>query len=281
MLGNCLIRNPLTVERKLDAGALCEALLFFSKTHVVLDQATLALFVTEGFLDDFIEMLKRGYVTASYAPETPALYTDNKGGLREHLFVVVGFAGTQETGPIKRSPDALLFQLERLVEDKGKAKSYHHQLCRYLSFKKLDKSNVIKKAADDLADPGFANEIARMGLARFGVPTSKIKFSRLKVIPLAEGRFTVDTDIDFHRLQQKYVPSEPQFGVGNLFPGVGDARLDISLAAENNAAFVGNSSDQRIIEMILSKPSEYSHTPTLLRGPFTTSSPSILRPCER
>ena len=50
MLGNCLIRNPLTVERKLDTGALCEALLFFSKTHVVLDQATLAQFVTAGFL---------------------------------------------------------------------------------------------------------------------------------------------------------------------------------------------------------------------------------------
>jgi hypothetical protein len=144
-----------------------------------------------------------GYVTASYAPETPALYTDNKGGLREHFFVVIGFGGTQETGPIKRSPDALLFQLERLVGDKGRAKSYHHQLCRYLSFKKLDKSNVINRAADDLADPVFANEIARMALERFGVPLNEIKISRLKVIPLAEGKFTVDTDIDFHGLQQR------------------------------------------------------------------------------
>jgi hypothetical protein len=167
--------------------------------------------------------------------------------------VVVSIGGTQETGPIKRSPDALLFQLERLVGDKGKAKSYYRQLCKYLSFKKLDKSNVIKKAADDLTDPMFANEIARIALERFGVPPREIKFSRLNVIPLAEGRFAVDTDIDFHGLQEMYVPSEPQFSVNHLFPGVGDARLDISLAAESNAAFVGNSSDQRIIEMILSK----------------------------
>jgi hypothetical protein len=253
MLGNCLIRNPLTMDRKLDAGALCESLLFFSKTHVVLDQATLTLFVTAGFIDHFIELLKRGYVTASYAPETPALYTDNKGGLKEHFFVVIAFGGTQETGLIKRSPDALLFQLERLIGDKRKAKSVHHELCGYLSFKTLDKSNVIKKAADDLADPSFAIEIARMGLDRFGIPTNEIKFSRLNLIPLGEGRFTVDTDIDFHYLRQRYVPSEPQFGVSHLFPGVGDARLDISLAAESNSAFVGNTSDQRIIEMILAK----------------------------
>jgi hypothetical protein len=252
MLGNCLIRNPTTTENKLDAGALCEALLFFSKSHVVLDQGTLGLFVNEGFLDDFIEMLERGYITASYAPEIPGLYTDNKGGLSEHFFTVIRLGGTQETGALKRSPDALLFQLERLVGDKGKAKNYHRRLCKLVLFKNLDKSNVVAKAADDLADPAFATEIARMTLERFGVPPSEINFRRLNVLPLDNGRFALDTDIDFHYLQ-KYVPSEPQFGQNHLFPGVGDARLDISLAAERNAAFIGNSSNQRIVEMILSK----------------------------
>jgi hypothetical protein len=253
MLGNCLIRNPVTAEAKLDAGALCEALLFFSKTHIVIDQGTLALFVNAGFLDDLIEMLERGYVTASYAPELPAVFTENKGGLREHFFTVIRLSGTQETGPINRSPDALLLQLERLLEDKGKARNYHRQLCKFLSFKNLDNSNVVAKAVDDLADPAFANEIARMSLKRLGVPQSELNFSRLNIFPLAKGRFAVDTDIDFKRLQQKYVPSEPQLGVNHLFPSVGDARLDISLAAERNSAFVGNSADQRIIEMILSK----------------------------
>jgi hypothetical protein len=41
MLGNCLIRTPTKGDKTLDTGALCEALLFFSKTHVVLDQGTL------------------------------------------------------------------------------------------------------------------------------------------------------------------------------------------------------------------------------------------------
>jgi hypothetical protein len=38
-----------------------------------------------------------------------------------------------------------------------------------------------------------------------------------------------------------------------LFACVGDARLDISMAAEHNAAFVGNSANQQIVEMTLKR----------------------------
>src|SRR6266576_7331751 len=106
MLGNCLIRTPTKGDKTLDVCALCEALLFFSKTHVVLDQGTLALFANGGFLDDFIEMLARGYVTASYAPEMPVLYSTMVGGLREHHFTIMRTGGDQQTGWMKRSPDA-------------------------------------------------------------------------------------------------------------------------------------------------------------------------------
>lgn len=250
MLGNCLIRTPMQGDNSLDLGALCEALLFFSKTHVILDQATLALFANAGFLDDFIEMLKRGHVTASYAPEMPALFTKNEGGLREHLFTIIRTVGSEQGGPLKRSPDALLYQLEKHFADKGKARAYHRQLCKFVSFKSLDNGKAVAKAADDIADPRFASEIARMSLRQLGVPANEIMFSRLTVFPLGDGRFAVDTDIDFASLTKKY-PNVT--GPNDLFPGVGDARLDIFMAAEHNAAFIGNSANQRIVEMVLSK----------------------------
>jgi hypothetical protein len=145
MLGNSLIRNPITRDKKMDVGSVCESLLFFSRTHVVLDQGTLALFVTSGFLDDMIEMLKQGYLTASYSPELPVLYTSNNAGLREHHFVVVRVGGNQETGPLKRSADILLFNLNHLIGDKGKARQYHQELCKLVSFKDLEKDAVEKK----------------------------------------------------------------------------------------------------------------------------------------
>jgi hypothetical protein len=252
MLGNCLIRNPTTREKKLDVGAVCESLLFFSRTHVVLDQGTLSLFVNSGFLDDVIEMLKQGYITASYSPELPALYTSNNAGLREHHFVVIRVGGNQETGQLKRSADALLFHLESLLKDKVKAKRYHRELCKLLSFKDLEKDPVETKALEDLKDPAFASEIARMSLLNFGVPSSEIKPFRVTIMPLGNGKFAIATDIDFQRLR-KYIPSEPEFDQNLLFPGVGDARLDIFLAAKHNAAFIGNDANQRVVELILNK----------------------------
>src|SRR6266446_7053820 len=237
-------------DKALDTGALCEALLFFSKTHVVLDQGTFALFANAGFLDDFIEMLERGYVTASYAPEAPVLFSNTVGGFREHGFTIIRSGGDQQSGYLKRSPDALLFQLERHFEDKGKARNYHRQLCKFVSFKSLDNGKAVAKAADDIVEPTFAREIARMSLLQLGVPPDEIKFSRLTVFPLGDGKFAVETDIDFEGLKRKY-PGVT--GANDLFPSVGDARLDIFLAAEHNAAFIGNSANQRIIEMILSK----------------------------
>jgi hypothetical protein len=252
MLGNCLIRLPVATDGTLDAGSLCEALLFFAQTHVVLDDATLALFVRYGFLDDFIEMLERGYLTANYAPEMAALYTDNRGGLREHKFTIVRFGGTQEHGEVERSADVLLIRLERIVGDRARAKKYHRRLCKFVSFKNLDGGEAVKKASDDIGDPRFAKLVARASLEKLGVPANEIRFSKLDIIALEPGTFAVDTDIDFSHLG-RFVPAEPDLGAGHLFPAVGSARLDISLAAQRNAAFIGNGTDQKIVEAILSK----------------------------
>lgn len=253
MLGNCLVRYPTTGDKKLDMGALCEALLFFSATHLVLDQGTLSLVIQAQFLDDLIEMLERGYLTASFEPATPALYTDNKGGLKEHFYTMISIQSSPGFGSTKRGPDALLMHLERGLNDKQKARTYHRRLCKFLSFKTTDRGSLIKKAAAaDLIDPSFACQIASMSLQNFGVPLEEIKFSRLRVFPLGDDRFTVESDIDFEHLK-KFVPSEPNFGIEQLLPGVGDARLDISMAAQHNAAFIGNNANQRIVEMILEK----------------------------
>lgn len=243
----------MTSDKTLDAGALCEALLFFSKTHLILDQGTLALLVQRNFLDDLIEMLERGYVTATFERSLPVLYSDSKFGMKEHFFTLVRVESSPGFGKIKRDPDALLMHLERLIGDKQQARTYHRKLCKFVSFKTSDRGAFVKKAAAaDLTDLTFAREIASTSLQNFGVPPEEIKFSRLNVFPLADDRFAIDCDINFEHLRQ-FVPSEPEFNVNHLFPGVGDARFDISLAADHNAAFIGNSGNQKIVEMILER----------------------------
>lgn len=254
MLGNCIIRTPVDVGQRLDVGVLCEALLFFSKTHVVLDQGTLKLFAEGDFLDDFIEMLESGYLSASYTPDMPGLLSQTNGGLREHIFTMFKITSDPTYGPIRRPSDAMLLQLTRSLGDLGKAKTYVRRLSRLVSFREHDASgSMVRKAIDDLSNEAFAGEIARMSLEKLGIPASEIGPFRLAIFPTGENRFAIDTNINFDRLRKFVVATAPDLGPNHLFSGVGDARLDISLAAEHNAAFVGNESNRRVIEMVLSK----------------------------
>jgi len=254
VLGNCIIRTPVDDDKRLDVGVLCEALLFFSKTHVVLDQGTLRLFAEGGFLDDFIEMLERGYLSASYTADMPGLVSQTNGGLREHKFTMFTITADPEYGPIRRPSDAMFLQLVRSLGDRGKAKDYVRRLSRLVSFREHDASaSLVRKAVDDLSDRAFAGEIARMSLEKLGVPANEIGPFRVAIFLTSEGSFAIDTNINFDRLRKFTGATAPDLGPNHLFPGVGDARLDISLAAEHNAAFIGNEGDRRVVEMILSK----------------------------
>jgi hypothetical protein len=173
MLGNCVLRNPLRLNGTLDRGVFCESLLFFGKAHVVLDLGTLAAVVNSGFLDDAIEMMKVGYLTGNFSPQMPALYTDNKHGLREHLCTLLKFGGT--TKKELRNPEALQMQLERLVGDKGKARQYFRELAKLISFDDLDDGEVGRLGRSDLRDPDFAREVARFALLRKGIPAEELE----------------------------------------------------------------------------------------------------------
>jgi hypothetical protein len=253
MLGNCIFRNPITKNDKLDKGAICEALLFFAGAHLVIDMATLDTIVKANFLDDLIEMLKAGYLTGNFSPQTPGLHTDNKGGLREHTFTVIKLSGDQQR-PNMRNPELLESQLTRAFKDKAIAKKYHRQLADLLTFKDIGDNGVPELGRKDISDPYIAKEVVRMALRANGIPDEAITFRRFDVVPLDGFKFTVLTDIDFERLSQ-FVPESARstFTQNILLPAIADARWDIGTAASKNAAFVGSEKNEPVINMILQR----------------------------
>ena len=93
-----------------------------------------------------------------------------------------------------------------------------------------------------------------MALLGKGIPNEEIKFSFVDVLPLAENKFAITTDIDFNRLRQFLREAErATFSQNDLFPMISDARFDIGVAASQNAAFVGNERHEVIINMILQR----------------------------
>ncbi|MEA2880443.1 MAG: hypothetical protein QOF14_5639 [Hyphomicrobiales bacterium] len=253
MLGNCIMRNPSKMDGTLDKGALCESLLFFGKGHLLLDFGTMASVIHANFVDDLIAMLKAGYLTANYSPQAPVLYSDNKQGLSEHFFTVVKFGG-MDPKKWPRNPELLEAQLMRLIEDKAQAKRYHRQLCDLISFRDLDDGSLATLARNDLTDSRFATHVARMALQARGIPDAAIKLSYLDILPLQENKFAISTDLNVDELRT-FLPvgDRAAFGQNELFPSIGDARFDIHLAAQHNAAFVGNEKNQVLTNMILQR----------------------------
>jgi hypothetical protein len=253
MLGNCILRNPIKLDGKLDKGALCESLLFFGKAHLLIDLATLSTLTNANFIDDLIIMLKAGYLTANYSPQTPALYNNNQNGLLEHFFTVIKITEDQKRRKI-RNPEQLESQLIRMSDDKGRAKKHFKELADLISFEDVGDNGVPELARKDICDPFIAKEVARMALRSKGIPDEEIKFSFVEVLPLDENKFMMATDIDFNRLRQ-FLPEAERatFNRNELFPAIGDARFDIGVAASQNAAFVGNERNEAIINMILQR----------------------------
>jgi hypothetical protein len=253
MLGNCILRNPIKLDGVLDKGALCESLLFFSKTHLIIDMGTLGSLANANFVDDLILMLKAGFLTANYSPQAPGLHTDTKHGINEYLFTTVKMIGDQKT-PKMRNPELLERNLVRMSSDKTRATKQFRQLADLISFKDISDAGVSELARRDICDPYIAKEVARMKLQSKGVPDAEIKFSFIDVVPLDGNKFAMASDIDFNRLRQ-YVPADERatFGLKDLFAAMSDARFDIGIAASQNAAFVGNERNEAITSMILQR----------------------------
>jgi hypothetical protein len=207
MLGNCILRNPSTNDGELDKGSLCESLLFFSKTHLLIDMATLAAMARSDFLDVLVVMLKEGYLTGNYSPQATGLHTDNRNGVRENFFTVFKFGGDQKK-PNMRNPELMETQLARNFEDKAKARKYFRLLADLISFDDLEDNGVPTLSRKDICDPDIAREVARMSLQHYGVPEEEIKFSRIDVLPLDGFKFAISTDIDFDRIR-RFLP-EPE-----------------------------------------------------------------------
>ena len=253
MLGNCVFRNPIMKNGKLDKGALCEALLFFSKAHLVIDMATLGTMVDAGFLDDLILMLKAGLLTGNYSPQAPVLHTNNVGGLREHLFTVIKISGDPGR-PNMRNPELLESQLGRTLKDKGAARKYYRALADLISFEDVGDNGVPQMGRQDICDPYIAAEAIRLALLSKGIPANEIKLSRIQTIPLDENKFVIVTDIDFDRLRP-FLPEDDRagFSQNDLLPIISDARWDIGIAASQNAALIGNERNKTITEMMLQR----------------------------
>jgi len=209
--------------------------------------------IKAGFVDDLITMLRAGFLTANYSPQAPVLHSNVANGIKEHFFTVIKMCGDQHR-PNMRNPEILERDMLRVTEDKTAAKRQFKTLAKLISFKDVPDNGVPQLGQKDVSNAEIAREAARQSLLAKGIPEDEIRFTYLDVMPIADNKFMIATDIDFPKLA-RFVP-EPErkeFNQNILFLAIADARFDIGAAAAQNAAFIGNERNETITSILLSR----------------------------
>jgi hypothetical protein len=103
MLESAIVRKPGTQSPgDYDVGRLFEALLYYGRVHLILDQTTFPALWSKIGAEGLSELMACDSLTVSLAPEMPAMKNDTLNFETLHLPVYIRYAG-QEGAPVSHS----------------------------------------------------------------------------------------------------------------------------------------------------------------------------------
>lgn len=252
MLGNALIRNPHLKDMSFDRGVLFESLLFFDKIHVFMDVATLANILRINFMEEFLNLIDSGHLSASYSPIICGVHSDNTSGLSSHRFIIARYYGQKRSN---RARDIAQRDFKRELGESQSTNLLFKRFCDGVTF--LDKDDDLEAQAlskSDVLDPQFATEMARAVLLNAGVSPELSNTISVSTMSLAGLDFAILVHGDLSRaLNAADSGKRDTITPPHLLSPVIGARLDVRLAAKYNASFIGSDSTSDIVKTILKR----------------------------
>jgi hypothetical protein len=233
----------------LTLGDIAEALLFYGRTHLILDYGTLGDLVSRIGLEGLLRILEVPGTTAVYCEETLGASTYRTGGLETFGLVAFKLSGHVHAGRFRSTEDQLL----HLLKQKGYTAQRALPLIRKFiaraprkrySSNDFTPGGVVEAAFTDLADDGYVRFAAEQVLFA-GSDAPAFEF---RMRPLGSKLYEVITDIDFRKLSLRrglVLPDE--LTPANVLTEILSARADIALAAHYGSDFRTASVSSRLI----------------------------------
>lgn len=203
-------------DRVMDLGLLAETLLFYQKTHLLLDSASLGYFVRHLGEENFTRLLDRPDVSASFQPNVTATYTDRTAGFPLHNFAIIRRSGHRER-KFRSDDDLVEVTVERAMGGPSQqARQFSRKLCKRLSFAPLPEGkstahpdHIMLPAAGDLKDERFVRDVVQRVIAALApsvvLPAGwhlRAHFTGSAVA--GQSQFVADTNLDFTALNEQY-----------------------------------------------------------------------------
>lgn len=240
--------NPIT------AGQLAEAMLYYQKVHLIIDQGTLRNLFQQLGSENLISTLQRSDVSAVYCEEILATHTESVGVMKFHHFSAIQMYAEPD-GRRLSSEERLWTDLVRSGVEKTVAKKFAIKFLRLVPTRKFSgdrfvKGGIPKLASEDLRDESYVEKAIQLILHKVEGAPKNIDQLRFEIVNLEQGDI-VFTNIDFdeiNRRRSRCIPSLDNLSVAHLLTELLIARADIVLASHYGGDFITSSAVSSIIQ---------------------------------
>ncbi len=242
-------------------GDLSEALLFYQKVHLVLDRSSVTYFVRMIGMEQLLEVLSRGNVSAVYCRELIATQSQRFGAMVHYHFTGIEVLSQNEE---RNKRFSALDGIQDLLKDSGK---YTSRVSRKLAQQFLDKVPVkslvgkdfthgapglIEQATADLYDKSYIAEAISRSLMNTPGFSGFTKPLSLEVMPTNGSFFTVFSNLDLtstNEARARLQPAQEPLTEAHLLSDVFSARADVMLASHYGSDFKTSKSGSSIIDL--------------------------------
>lgn len=231
------------------AGQVAEALLFYQKVHLVLDNRSIqALLKTLGG-PGLISLLSRDDISATQTEEilgTRAVSTPPLADVYDYIATLIAGNVNKPELKLNTRKKRLVHWLNRWGGDLPSAIEYSDKFIALVparSFTKDDflKKGVLRAAMEDVQDKDFLHEATRCVLAKYGVNAGAFRFETAQTA----GGLHVVTDLDFAKLKSVNENLTP----AHVLTETLSARADLTIAAHYGGEFRTSALTSEIIQI--------------------------------
>lgn len=235
-----------------DVGALAEALLFYGKTHILLNSDSLISTIQTIGVDNFERMLDLPDVRVTYLRDTFATYTNDKS---THSLISFEFAGNRSRRFVD-DRDLLQGILARSTSKAGRSRRITKRMVEKVEFLRLSEDflpgfGILADCSAQLREPKLARLHVLSMLDHYAPSYVKQNNFTFDVRFLAGDNFVFDTDINFHEVNLEIINSHPNINLQITPPlissSVLNACIDFYLAAKYEGAILTNELHSSII----------------------------------
>lgn len=238
------------------AGNIAEALLYYQKVHLFIDQGTLVNIIRQIGIDCVITLLRRNELSAVYCEEILGTKTDSVGVSQYHNFVELTILGNKDVGQLKNPVERVQYGLEKQGISKAEAKRFSKVFLDLVPIRKFSGNHFIQggiaqAAKRDLFDIEYVRQALRKAIAATSggyVIGDDLNFELID----SKLGFYVFTNIELdsiNRRREQIVPAVAPLTIARLLTDILDARADLALASFYGGDFVTSSVTSSIIQV--------------------------------